>query len=83
MNYAFRVLVAFDQFANVVIGGSPDETISARSGRLQFQYPWTWGVLARLLNTVQPGHTEGAIEHDEGRAEEVVLKEKDAEKEGL
>ena len=31
--YVRRVLVALDQFGNVVFGGDPDETISSRSAR--------------------------------------------------
>lgn len=32
--YPLRALVAFDVFCNVILGGRPDETISARPGWL-------------------------------------------------
>jgi hypothetical protein len=83
MGYIKRCLVGFDQFANVVIGGTNDETISARAGRLRFLHPYTWGFLAKALDIIQYQHVEGAITHDEQRAEEVVKEEKRAETEGL
>lgn len=33
MSYIKNILIGFDQFANTLIGGSPDETISSRFGR--------------------------------------------------
>lgn len=79
-----NVLVAVDQAAGTILpGGLPDETISARSGRLQFAHPYTWGLLAKALNTISPGHTERAIVNDRLRAEKVAAIEKQAEKEGL
>lgn len=33
MTYVMKVLIAFDQFANAVIGGHPDETLSAAAHR--------------------------------------------------
>jgi len=74
--YIINCLVAFDQFCNVVLGGNPDETISARCGRngnyLSKAVRW-------VLNAIQPGHCEAAIEHDEQRAAKVVTIEDHAE----
>lgn len=35
MNYFLNVLIGIDQLANAIIGGSPDETISARAWRAE------------------------------------------------
>lgn len=68
-NYVKRVLVAFDQFVNVVFNGHPDETISARTGRdAACGYKWAL-TLQWMLNTIQRHHTSLAIEHDKDRAE--------------
>lgn len=70
-NYVIRVLVAFDQFVNVVFGGHPDETISARTGRCAAE-GWLWARgLQWCLDKIQPKHTNLAIEHDKERAEMV------------
>lgn len=42
------VLIAADQFANALIGGCPDETISARAWRLR-QRP-RWGLAQRWID---------------------------------
>ncbi len=78
--YALRVLVAFDVFVNVVCGGLPDETISARCQRIVATHPapswrqplvavaWAihWG-LARL----QRRHGVLAEANDLARAERI------------
>lgn len=33
MSYFLNVLIGFDQLANAIIGGAPDETLSARAWR--------------------------------------------------
>lgn len=33
-NYIWNLLIAFDQQCNALLGGSPDETISARCARI-------------------------------------------------
>ena len=43
--YLFRVLVGIDQLANTLIGGQPDETLSARAWRGQMNGK----ILARLF----------------------------------
>ena len=81
--YFYNLLLGLDRFGNVILAGDPDETISARAGRLRYTHRWTWGVLAWLLDTLQRGHVEGAIEGDELRAEHTEDVEEAAEKKGL
>lgn len=38
--YILRVLIAFDQFVNTLLGGMPDETISAKLWRLKDRQPY-------------------------------------------
>lgn len=59
MKYVTKVLLGLDQFANTIIGGAPDETISARAGRLKNR-PF-WKQLAWTLDKIQPNHVENAI----------------------
>lgn len=59
MKYIKKVLLGLDQFANTLIGGYPDETISARSGRLKHRQGWKQ--LAWVLDHIQRNHTDGAI----------------------
>lgn len=49
MSYATRVLIAVDQVVNAVIGGQPDETLSARAWRLREQ-SWAWGLARRVID---------------------------------
>jgi hypothetical protein len=35
--YLWNLLISLDQFANTVLGGSPDETISSRTGKAMQQ----------------------------------------------
>jgi hypothetical protein len=69
MRYITRVLIGLDQFANTIIGGYPDETISARSGRLKSKPTWSsvlwWRPLAFFLNRVDPDHIEKAVLSEE------------------
>lgn len=38
--YLARVAIGFDQFCNAILGGSPDETFSARCWRKRHCQPW-------------------------------------------
>lgn len=64
-----NVLIGFDQLGNAVWGGDPDETISSRLGKMERAGRLRWGprVLARMLNRIDPGHCQDAIEHYEGK----------------
>ena len=74
MNYFIRVLLGLDQFGNTLIGGEPDETISARAGRLKSKFGWKQ--LACGLDYLQSKHVEEAIEHElDGSQQSVAYKE--------
>ena len=64
--YAINLLIGIDQFFNAVLGGAPDETISARCARGQ-RY-WYWRVLGAILNAIQPGHIETALANEQSGA---------------
>jgi hypothetical protein len=83
VKYISNLLVGLDQFGNTLIGGSPDETISARAGRLRIKHPYTWGALAWALDKVQTKHVQDAIINAGDRAEGIVKVEDKAEKKGL
>ena len=69
-HYLMRVLVAGDVFLNVCSGGEPDMTISARTGKAALKGK-RWAIaLKAVLDWIEPGHCEGAIIHDEQRAEQ-------------
>ena len=74
--YVHKDLVGLDQFANVLTGGNPDETISSRSARAAEQGK-TWGVvMSKFLNFFQKNHGPKAQAGDEQRAEHVIELEK-------
>jgi hypothetical protein len=68
VKYLTKVLLGLDQFANTIIGGAPDETISARAGRQALANTkmshLIWRPLAWTLNTLQPEHVQKAICHE-------------------
>lgn len=64
--YLWNILISLDQFANTVLGGSPDETISSRAGKAMREGK-VWGcVLCRFLNLFENEHCAKSIETDEG-----------------
>jgi hypothetical protein len=58
--YVHRVLVALDQFANVILGGDPDETISARSARAAERGNWLGKFMCWWLDKIQSSHGQKA-----------------------
>lgn len=56
-----NLLLALDQFANVLLGGQPDETISSRAYRGRRE-KWYWRWLAAALDRLDPGHSLAAWE---------------------
>jgi hypothetical protein len=58
--YLHRVLVALDQFGNVVFGGDPDETISSRSARAAERGDWLGKFMCWWLDKLQSNHGEKA-----------------------
>jgi len=45
------VLIAADQFCNALIGGEPDETLSARAWRLR-KRSCLWGFARRIIDII-------------------------------
>jgi hypothetical protein len=73
--YLHRVLVAFDQFTNVIFRGRPGETISARSYRAALE-GHAWGVVLNfLLNLIQSNHGAKAAVGDLARALSIAATE--------
>ena len=54
--YVMKVLIAFDQFANAVIGGHPDETLSAAAHRRHIAGKSGWRNLINALFWWQGDH---------------------------
>jgi len=64
--YLWNILIALDQFANAILGGDPDETISSRADKAQ-QEGKRWGcILCKLLDLIQKGHCRSSLEPDMG-----------------
>ena len=62
--YIFNILITLDELVNaVVLGGMPDETISARCYRERFVSP-TWEIFRRLIDAVA-FHVFGVDDHCE------------------
>lgn len=58
---AVDLAVGFDQTMNVVLNGSPDETISSRAYRGSGR-TWYWRIVRWVLDSMQPGHCLAAYE---------------------
>lgn len=69
--YIHRTVVALDQFANVLLDGVPDMTISSRAA-IAAQKGKTWGIgLSKLLDVFQADHGMKADAGDLERANAV------------
>lgn len=76
--YWHRILVLFDQFINVIFGGAPGQTISARCGiwaaRTSGFFLWRW--IAKFMNAwlsgIQTDHGYKAAAGDLARAQNNV-----------
>jgi hypothetical protein len=66
--YIHRSLVGVDQFANVLLGGNPDETISSRSQRAAQRGDFVGKVMCWWLDKIQSQHGEKAQAGDIERA---------------
>jgi len=75
--YVHRTLVGFDQFANVVLGGDPDETISSRSQRAAQRGDLLGKAMCWWLDKLESDHGQKAQAADIERA---VVVEKIEEK---
>ena len=67
--YLHRTLVGLDQFANVLTGGKPDETISSRSARAAANGSKFGKFMCWWLDKIQPEHGLKAEAGDLERAE--------------
>lgn len=80
--YAERGLIAFDMFVNVLLDGSPDETISARAGRWALEPPGLkhdlGTAVCAALGALQPDHDAKAAAGDLERAQAEVTREQDS-----
>lgn len=69
--YLWQVLIALDQLANAVLGGYPDETLSARAWRKAQAGQWFWRLLRRLIDGLfrltgqGPGHCRASYENEQ------------------
>lgn len=70
--WGWRIAVALDQLANVVLFlGDPDETLSSRAEKARRRGK-RWGcVLCALLDRLDPDHCRKSLEPDEGAAAEL------------
>jgi hypothetical protein len=59
--YLLNFAVLFDEAANTVAGGSPNETISERAAKARAAgRPWGC-VLCKVLGWINPGHCDRAL----------------------
>lgn len=63
--YFWNVLIGIDQFANTIIGGDPDETISSRAGKAATRCQ-ACRYLCRVLHWFDKNHCVESIENNEG-----------------
>jgi hypothetical protein len=61
--YLQNLLLSLDQLGNVILGGAPDETISARSGRKR-EKSAPARVMCSILDTIDKGHCADAVESE-------------------
>ena len=62
--YIFNNLLALDRLGNALSGGDSRETISSRGGKNP-RCSFVAAGLHRILNWLDPGHTDNAIRHEE------------------
>lgn len=77
-SYPHRVLVGLDQFANVITGGKPDETISSRWARAAEHGSTLGKIGCSFLNLFQKNHGPHAQAGDTARAKQVERLERDS-----
>jgi hypothetical protein len=64
--YIWNILISFDQLANTILGGDPDETISSRMGKKARKGDKFGILICRFLDLFDKGHCQKSIEEDEG-----------------
>ncbi|QXP08654.1 MAG: hypothetical protein [Arizlama microvirus] len=80
--YIINILYSVDQFANTILCGDPDETISSRLGKLKRacggQIPWAYPICKTVdwfLEKIDNNHTLEAIEDQVGKREIIKFKQ--------
>lgn len=67
MSYLLRVAIAFDQTANAIRGGEPDETLSAAAHRLHLKGRSGWRNFINRIFFWQEDHCKDAYESEKNR----------------
>lgn len=68
MKYIYNILIALDQFVNVIFSGDPDETISSAVGRKSIRGIWWAKKLEMVIDWIffvligEVGHCRNSIE---------------------
>ena len=70
LDYVKNLAIAVDQLANVILRGWPDETLSARCGRLGHRSPYKYWMI--IIDTIfhpfqGPNHCVNAFEKEKTR----------------
>lgn len=76
--YIHNILVGADQEGNIILGGKPDETISAHSARAAAKGNPVGRFMVWWLDKLQPNHGKLAEQGDLKRAEDVEETERKA-----
>ena len=66
----FQILIALDQLINALIGGTADETLSARAHRMRVKWHRYWGWTAGAIDKLffwQRGHCHAAYQREHER----------------
>jgi hypothetical protein len=72
--YVLRLLIAADMFANVMLGGHEDETISTDTGLMATKHQFVGVVVSRALDLFQSDHGAKAGAGDLERAQQEVIR---------
>ena len=64
--YLYNILISINQLINTLLGGDPDEVLSSRIGKRAKKGCKVSLFLCKILNFLDTGHCEDAIEKDEG-----------------
>ena len=75
LRYLENLFVGADEEVNAVLGGSPDETLSARTERAA-EHQHRWGLwLRRVLDRLQKNHCEQALKNRYDHPESVDIED--------
>lgn len=70
LDFVKNLMLSIDQLGNVLLLGSADETISARSYRMHAKGSKGWGIARKLIDWMfwfEPDHTRQAYFAEQGR----------------